>query len=227
MNKETLKTYGKTLVLLEWAMILVNVVTVFVPFVKIDLGIVSESISGIDLIKGSVSGSLWDLLLGICTLALIGSLIDNLFSLKKHIKYISSNQVAKDTKGSAGSSMLFISIYYFLAWITILTEVEWDIGTVLSTGYISTGTHIPFFLNLALFIATHVICKNREKVIKGEANPILLFDTGKQQDEKPKEDEKIQMLSKYKELLDNGIITEQEFQEKKDEILYGGRTGEQ
>lgn len=127
---------------------------------------------------------------------------------------------------------LFNTIIYFIegfVFKSVFIET-WGIGA--ESMYIKTSCYIPFIICAVLFIAYIVVGIIFDKIIKTQPEK----DTTIEQEEKIEnkkeekqeietktqnydEESKIALLTKYKELLDAGVITQEEFDIKKKEIL--------
>ena len=92
---------------------------------------------------------------------------------------------------------------------------DWELEGVM------TFTFIPWIAHLAVYIGCLVLMNHLRMVLKGEVAPIggrhLGYAVaGSQRDT---EVDKVELLMKYKEMLDNGIITQEEYDAKKKDLL--------
>lgn len=69
------------------------------------------------------------------------------------------------------------------------------------------------------YVSTCPCGKNRSEVIRAIATNVSQKVNSKEEEEFNKEKESINTLREYKELLDQGILTQEEFDQKKKEIL--------
>jgi len=105
-----------------------------------------------------------------------------------------------------------------LCWILIN---DWELEGVM------TLTFIPWIFQLAAYIACRMLSKHQSRALKGEVEPIKLSfasftraaGTSGAATKGNTEDDKVELLIKYKELLDNGVISEEEYNAKKKELL--------
>ncbi len=84
-----------------------------------------------------------------------------------------------------------------------------------------TFTFIPWIFQLAVFICNSMLAKHMKRALKGEVAPIGFGSSGYSMNipQKDTEEDKVELLIKYKELLDSGVITEEEYNAKKKELL--------
>lgn len=139
-----------------------------------------------------------------------------------------------------------VAFYAFCMYI-ILKEHDWDfISALQGDTLITTKTFSPLFIQLIVFAVSMFLYNHWDKALAGKVAPLNLgiaissqpaqSTQGKQtsqstMDEKApsqnarsvqSEMEALELLKKYKELMDNGVITEEEFQAKKEELLTVG-----
>ena len=139
-----------------------------------------------------------------------------------------------------------IAFYVFCIYV-IAKEHEGDfISALQGDTLVTTQTFSPLLFQLIVFAASMFLYNHWDKALAGKVAPLNLgiaissqpaqSTQGKQtaqrtMDEKApsqnarsvqSEMEALELLKKYKELMDNGIITEEEFQAKKEELLTVG-----
>ena len=122
------------------------------------------------------------------------------------------------------------AVYYIFCMYIILKGHDWDIASVISGDVmVTTKTFVPLFFQIAIFIGSLLIYKHWEKAVAGQAKPLFYsgFSSAPQgsaasvnvSNNVRSESETIELLTKYKELWDSGVITEEEFKAKKEELL--------
>ena len=130
-----------------------------------------------------------------------------------------------------------ISYYIFCMYI-ILKGHEWDFESILSgDAIVTTKTYMPMIFQIIVFAVAMFLYKHWGNAISGKTAPLNLGIGSSAQStttvhtEQPKyqtshptqstrsEIENLELLKKYKELFDTGIITEEEFNAKKKELL--------
>lgn len=130
-------------------------------------------------------------------------------------------------------------IYYIFCMYIILKGHEWEFEAILSgDAIVKTKTYLPMILQIIVFAGAMFLYKHWENVMSGKGTPLNFGFAGsfnskqatQKEQAKPEtgntaysaryEMEKMELLKRYKELLDSGIITEEEFNEKK-RILLG------
>lgn len=89
---------------------------------------------------------------------------------------------------------------------------------------VMTFTFIPWIAHLVVYIGCLVLKNHLRRALKGEVAPVGLgysYASGYAVSASPKDTEgdKVELLMKYKELLDNGIITQEEYDAKKKDLL--------
>ena len=103
-----------------------------------------------------------------------------------------------------------------LCWILFN---EWEFEGVM------TFTFIPWIFQFVVYISSRYISNHSNRAMKGEVAPLkigavsFIAANNVETPKKNTEDDKVELLIKYKELLDNGVITEEEYNEKKQELL--------
>lgn len=107
---------------------------------------------------------------------------------------------------------IYMVLSVLLCWI-LLNEWEFE-GAM-------TFTFIPWIFQLAVFICNHMLAKHMKRALKGEVAPIRFgsYAIMGGSSMKDTEEDKVELLMKYKELLDSGVITEEEYNAKKKELL--------
>ena len=140
------------------------------------------------------------------------------------------------------------AVYFAYCFIVICWQLEWDFDMVLSTDSVmTTDTIWPFLIQLVLFIASFAIYQQWKPAYKqalaeesaqqpactpsqtkaAQAPQVVQAKTSNASPPQPEASpmsvqeklDHLELLKKYKELLDANIITEEEFQVKKQELL--------
>ena len=127
----------------------------------------------------------------------------------------------QNSKNAEGASVVFMtagvffSAIYMVLGIVYLNIYKGSFSSTSDYGYMQTQTYtkawIPFVLCLTIYVAYFVL----KRVLKDD----LIIGGKSAENSKKDEIKDIDALIKYKELLDKGIITEEEFAEKKRKIL--------
>ncbi len=119
-------------------------------------------------------------------------------------------------KGLFWVNSIYTAISVLLCWILLN---EWAFDGVM------TLTFIPWMFQLAVFIGVNLLEKHMKSALKGEVTPInvsYMSQATKSRSANVRhitDDDKAELLMKYKELLDSGVISEEEFNAKKKELL--------
>ena len=128
--------------------------------------------------------------------------------------------------------------YYIFCMYIILKGHEWDFGSVLSgNAIVTTKAYVPMIFQIIVFAIATFLYNHWGNAISGKVTPLNLAIGGTAQStptartEQPKyqmgnisqstrsELENLELLKKYKELFDTGVITEEEFNAKKENLL--------
>ena len=131
--------------------------------------------------------------------------------------------------------MAINAVYYLFCLFFVITENEWEIFDILlGDAVIKTATHVPFFLQILLFAMMLFLNKHWERAMAGKCAPLFGFLGGVKNEtggasaytaaepavrQTQNEMDTLELLKKYKELLDAGVLTEAEFNTKKQELL--------
>ena len=161
-----------------------------------------------------------------------------IFGLKIATGYAKSGKDVLMQKMLVGVTVCMVvnALYYLFCLYFVITENEWEIFDILSgDGIVKTATHAPFVLQMLLFAGSLFLKRHWEKAIAGKCSPLFGFLSSSKGESTPatvsyaeaqpvakqtqNEMDTLELLKKYKELLDAGILTEAEFQEKKQELL--------
>lgn len=136
--------------------------------------------------------------------------------------------------------------YYIFCMYIILKGHEWDFESILSgDAIVTTKTYMPMIFQIIVFAVAMFLYKHWGNATSGKTAPLNLGIGGSAQStttvhtEQPKyqtshttqstrsEMENLELLKKYKELFDTGIITEEEFNAKKKEFLATNSNAQQ
>jgi len=145
----------------------------------------------------------------------------------------------KSAKSEIKASLVMSAVYFAVCFLYVLAEAGWEISLILEERVLSTPTYIPVIGQILLYISTLIIYKHYTKAIKGEVKPLRLNgiqDFAVSSRETPmgstsaykeaatarssaEQLENLELLQQYKDLLDCQIITQEEFNAKKKELL--------
>lgn len=221
--------------------------TLFLPAVKLSLLGYSSSRNGIGIVRAvfeNIGTSSFQitfvdllalgavLLVAIC--AVIG-IIDTLLSFAKQDKILVVNR----SQNEIGVYLTFNIVYFVICLLYILAGLDWDFESVLTgKSMVSTSTYLPVIGQIILLVVSKKIYNHYVKALKGQVNPISLSGnsyqaanaaqpTARNAAEASGQTQKVndlELLKKYKELLDGQIITQAEFDAKKKELLGAEHT---
>ena len=110
--------------------------------------------------------------------------------------------------------------------LVILKEHDWEVAEVLSGDtLIKTSTFTPLLLQIVILVVACFLNRHMIEAMEGLKKPISVpfFSSNTTvpvaNTSKYSEQDRIELLAKYKDLLDNQVITEEEFNSKKAELL--------
>ena len=128
--------------------------------------------------------------------------------------------------------------YYIFCMYIILKGHEWDFESILSgDAIVTTQTHMPMIFQIIVVATAMFLYKHWGNAISGKTAPLnlgiggsaqstqiarieqLKYQTGHTAQSTRSEMKNLELLKKYKELFDTGVITEKEFNAKKKELL--------
>ena len=237
-----LKGYSEILMWIMLGAFAINIITLFVPAFYAEIFFGSTYESGINFLGFNLNAdnplgvwcvdsvflheeALWQMLIKFELFLMFWPTVMPLLllSIKKNINDEGIYAEYKYTmyRGAVGFSFVFNSIYMitvFLLCFFTLNEGNFE--------PVVTYTYIPWLIQLGVFIAAQVIKNHCTRAMKGEVAPLRTVSENIEASPKPEEhtfseNDKVELLIKYKELLENGVITEEEYQQKKQEIMSG------
>lgn len=248
-KREISRQYGILFACLTILSVAVLLITPFMTAFKLDLGFFSGSEKGIDylgelfefdsqnksnssedsnLFGGEESGTLIEGFLG--KLIMCGFVIGAFIGAISFLCWFLSNRDVENHSDhfiKYMKSFLWINAGYFLfCELVILKEHDWAVADVLSgDALIKTSTFTPLLLQIVILVVACFLDRHMIEAMEGLKKPISIpfFSTNTTMStaktSKYSEQERVELLSKYKDLLDNQVITEEEFNTKKAELL--------
>jgi len=211
---------------------LFGILTLLFSLLTIDIGNESYSETGFAFISfnsrfvNSIEEYQWlTTFLGICSIIeLIAAIAMIFLAFYSFVK-----KDAEDFEKIIIIVVLLISILYTVEGIIFKSLVSNVVGEGIDT-YIETASFVPLIINCVL-TASYIFVN---AVFSNENNSTPLEESDKKENEEEKEEKTekkekqndihnasnaIELLKQYKELFDMGIITQEEFEEKKKQLL--------
>ena len=242
VNKiEIVKGYNKIIRWLVFASSILMIGTIFVPIFHLNLfGVIQKAESGFKYLFFSNRGLLLDKLTNRDTYAWKTAIrvflvvifvfgAAGLSSLRS--KNDPSNKKSGEDLNDAEADGFFIGIQFWIctAYMVFAEIICMEFFNDWTLDGVHTLTFIPWLFILAAYVASKKIIKHRKQALNGEVAPLCSFGNKQSinasqpvQDEtasQSKEVTKAELLMTYKKLLDNGVISEEEYNEKKKELL--------
>ena len=226
MTKQT-KSLIKKLILLILAVM--TPLTLFFPLIKASDDTATLSYNGFSFLDFAYfkGGGISDF----ATFAGISTIFQLLFSFISII--IAIRLFASTTQRTKGAGIitfaLIVSILYFIEGIILRQTMisKLILNETYIEQYIKTMCYIPLIIQVVLSIFYYIILNyatvievddKNSTATKTTITPIIPPNTTTIT-KKESDLNKIELLKKYKELLDSGIITQEEFDEKKEKLL--------
>ncbi len=226
------KQYGLLCLLFYYAGLVIIMISAFIPTIRIDIKIAEQNLNTFQIFSkySSWTGDVNPLLLilswglfGFFFFA-VGDFIFETVQLKKNILPRIANDECINHFLKGHKTNLWISVFHvIIAGVLILIECEWDVSYLLSPwdSPVTTMTYIPLLFQIALYFVIRILKP-------GEDEGVPSFSVNEKNDSSVQntsssihmdEEDVVELLVKYKELLDNRIITEEEYNQKKQELL--------
>ncbi len=242
-NIQIRKSYGAIMAILLFAAVLVTFVGAFVPAFQVDLVIDVGSVStaafmGITFFDVDLSSEdemdmgfwfskidigIMELFAYVCIFGMIAMTILGIY----YVRHRERDDVIYSLYGSMKTCLcISVALYVFCMYI-IFKGFDWEIAEALfDNQFIKTETYIPMFLQIGLIICASFLMKHYERALNGEVKPFTFATrtytmstnyrtNDNSQYSSQQESERLNLLKQYKDLFDSGIITEEEFNEKK------------
>ena len=178
------------------------------------------------------------LLMGVLAVSLLACAVLGFFKVLSSFSHKNQDTIINESLKFLKSGLTGNIAYYIFCMYIILKGHEWDFESILSgDAIVTTKTYIPMIFQIIVFAVAMFLYKHWGNAISGKTAPLNLGIGGSAQSTQtartyqPKyqtsntaqstrsEMENLELLKKYKELFDTGIITEEEFNVKKKELL--------
>lgn len=219
------KQYGLLCVLacyLGWGILLI---TAFVPVIQVK--VLDIGLNAFQLISAygweSENTNLFTMFISVMPMVICGiaviSCISTTASLKKTILPRITNDECINTLVKHSKDNLWSSIFYVIAaGVLILIETKWDfLALIPGESMYTTMTYIPLVFQIVVYCIVKILKPSEDgKVFVSEKN--TQHTQNHASIDSVNDDRIVELLMKYKELLDNGIITQEEYDQKKQEI---------
>lgn len=158
------------------------------------------------------------------------------FGLPTFISKKRKDMVVKSIKNTALTCFIWILIYYLFCMYIILKGYDWEFDELFSSeAMIGTKTYLPLIFQLVILVVSVCIKNHWKKAIDGKVEPLSIgtpiqnshmeqvraHETieRKKSSTVQNEMDNIDLLQKYKKMLDDQIITQEQFDKKKQELL--------
>lgn len=243
MNDEITRGYNKVIFWLSLSSLMITLATLFVPIFHVDLGLIKITelgcrflgynmeyttgdpnfweIMGCDT-KFLSENVFWQIVIKIILwLMIISTAVLFALSFNKKLSLVGGAFAKQNIyAGAIGSAFWFNTTYMLISvllCIIVINEGEFEPAT--------TFTYIPWLLQLGLYIALKALRRHHQRALSGEVEPIgtrTFFNYATYDNNitsKNEENEKVELLIKYKQLLDEGVITKEEYDSKKRDLL--------
>lgn len=218
MEKQNPKLYGTILFGLNVISTLVMLWTLFVPLFKVELGLIQEEFTLWDYLFSSEYekaelfqllstqngiGYFWNMALYLCGVFCIVGVVTSAIGLVSDFKKLEKKKVIHDLWDRMTVGLFINGIYLVISCIIFMVYFDADIFECF-TGELYTQTYIPLLFQGILFLAAWFV-----------------YTQWKNTQNSSEEISTLELLQRYKKLLDAKAMSQETFELKKAELLYG------